>query len=478
MVELNVDCLILIFNELQTDKESLYACLLVNREWCHLVVPILWKKYSWYYDYEESEKKLFNIILSSLSSSSKQLLSDNDIKLPSTIFLKPLLFNYISYCKFLEVEIIDKIINMVFEEEIITENIYDKKNLLEQEIYKLFIVQCKNIKELSWQTLQPLSLFPGASICFSQLYSLSIDIDFVNSDALYEMTKICKDLNELTVYDCSQDHPGLISLIDVQRNLKRVSLYSYSKKGICKELSKALTRKGNTISDLGLYPVSIIQPSFLTSLINLRNMSIYNYHNDNIEKEILEFQKYLAISEFPKLQSLNVYGLSSFRELAILIEKTKGNILEIYIYIYNKAAENTEMLIKAIANNCSKIERLSTHLEPKDFIHVKSLLLNCKNLIHLEFNSLSFLLSENDNTGDELLDNLTEFAPKSLAEIIISGDWKYSIDALERFFESCRERNLNRFDITHYGRYYITDDHKVTIRKYINEGVIIESNCA
>ena len=61
MVKLNVDCLILIFKELRTDKESLFTCLLVNREWCHLVVPMLWKKYSWYYDYEESEKKLFNI---------------------------------------------------------------------------------------------------------------------------------------------------------------------------------------------------------------------------------------------------------------------------------------------------------------------------------------------------------------------------------------------------------------------------------
>ncbi|PKY61889.1 hypothetical protein RhiirA4_487501, partial [Rhizophagus irregularis] len=43
-------------------------------------------------------------------------------------------------------------------------------------------------------------------------------------------------------------------------------------------------------------------------------------------------------------------------------------------------AENTGILIKAIANNYPKIERLSTsYLEPKDFIHVKSLLLNWTN---------------------------------------------------------------------------------------------------
>ena len=44
-------------------------------------------------------------------------------------------------------------------------------NILTQEIYKLFVSQCKNIEELRWRTLQSLSLFPGALTCFSQLYS-------------------------------------------------------------------------------------------------------------------------------------------------------------------------------------------------------------------------------------------------------------------------------------------------------------------
>src|SRR3954464_8646365 len=99
MTKLNVDCLNLIFNELQGDKISLHSCLLVNKEWCNVVVPILWKERSWYESYKVSKKKLFNTMLSCLPSSSRQLLSDNDIKLPSTILLKPTLFNYISFCE-------------------------------------------------------------------------------------------------------------------------------------------------------------------------------------------------------------------------------------------------------------------------------------------------------------------------------------------------------------------------------------------
>src|ERR1044072_4900357 len=100
MLKLNIDCFNLIFNEL-ADKNSLHSCLLVNKEWCNIVIPILWKEHAFYVNswrkISKSEKKLFNTILSCLPSSSKQLLSNCDIKLPST---KPTLFNYIGFCRF------------------------------------------------------------------------------------------------------------------------------------------------------------------------------------------------------------------------------------------------------------------------------------------------------------------------------------------------------------------------------------------
>ena len=95
---------------------------------------------------------LLNPIISLLPSLSKQFLSYNDIKLPSTILLKPPLFNYISFCKFLETRFIDEIIQWAR----VDKKQYGRSNLLEQEIYKLFVGQCKNIKELLWDNSQPL----------------------------------------------------------------------------------------------------------------------------------------------------------------------------------------------------------------------------------------------------------------------------------------------------------------------------------
>src|ERR1051325_8958344 len=246
MNKLNIDCLVLIFD--QADKNSLYSCLLVNKEWCNIVVPILWKTFSWYGSYVD--EKLFNTILSCLPTPSKQILSNNGVQLPSTILSSSPLFDYISFCKFPVAEAINKIIKIV-------ECPAESCNLFEQEVYKLFVSKCNcnNIEELHWNTSQPLSLFPGASICFSKLDYLCIDTSVIDSNALYEMAQICKDLSSLTV-NCYQDLTGLISLIDAQRNLKWAEICSANEelelKGTCMELGKALARKSNTIEGLRL----------------------------------------------------------------------------------------------------------------------------------------------------------------------------------------------------------------------------------
>ena len=142
----------------------------------------------------------------------------------------------------------------------------------------MFVSQCNNIKSLYWETSQSLLSFPGASTCFSRLNYLHIDINFVDSNAMYEMGQICKDLNRLTIWNCYQDLPGLIFLIDVQRNLKSVAIYPNENDeskwtGTCRELSKVLAKKSNTMNHLCLGTVSMIPPSFLTSLINLKKIS-------------------------------------------------------------------------------------------------------------------------------------------------------------------------------------------------------------
>jgi hypothetical protein len=75
-------------------------------------------------------------------------------------------------------------------------------------------------------------------------------------------------------------------------------------------------------------------------------------------------------------------------------------------------------------------------------------------------------------SGDELLDILTKFSPNSLTNISISEGWKYSIDALKIFFESCREQTLQYFEFTINNNDCITEEHEAIVSKYLKEGVI------
>jgi hypothetical protein len=57
-------------------------------------------------------------------------------------------------------------------------------------------------------------------LVFSQLYDLYIDISFVNSSSTLhsKMAKICKNLNRLRIYNCTQDLPEMICTKNLKYN--------------------------------------------------------------------------------------------------------------------------------------------------------------------------------------------------------------------------------------------------------------------
>ena len=83
--QLPYECLSEIFKHLEND--ALRSCLLVNRFWCEVSVPILWKSIQNY-----------NTLIACLPNESKEILNKNEIIL-STPNSKPPLFNYIVYIK-------------------------------------------------------------------------------------------------------------------------------------------------------------------------------------------------------------------------------------------------------------------------------------------------------------------------------------------------------------------------------------------
>src|SRR6266498_1452051 len=102
MVCFNKDVLFLIFKELNNDKKSLYSCLLVNRTWCEIAVPILWKNPRQYFITDNAKSMLFDVILLHLSEESRDVLKNYGINNPITETYHRPLFNYINFWRYLD----------------------------------------------------------------------------------------------------------------------------------------------------------------------------------------------------------------------------------------------------------------------------------------------------------------------------------------------------------------------------------------
>ena len=138
--------------------------------------------------------------------------------------------------------------------------------------------------------------------------------------------------------------------------------------------------------------------------LKFNNIEDYRY----LEQDVQEWQKYLSITFFQKLQHLKVKYLPS-NGVCMLIENSHGNIKEISIWdrLEEKDPLCTKKLFKAIAKNCSKIERLKVEIQLENLSGIKEIFLNCERL-----NKLSLLLKSNVGIiCDELLEILINYSP-------------------------------------------------------------------
>ncbi|RIA94261.1 hypothetical protein C1645_734951 [Glomus cerebriforme] len=323
-----------------------------------------------------------------------------------------------------------------------------KRNLLKEEIYKLFINDCKNVKYIYWKEF-PLFQYPGALTFFSQLCALGINHYFVTSRNLFEMGKICQNIKYLDVYECKGNDLGLINFIDIQKNLQSLLLYFNDIKKPCHiQFSEVTEKKAGTLKKFVLRPIIILlSPKFLLSLINLQHLELINDDNYNADesKEWQEWKKYLSISSFPNIQVLKT---------AFLLDPEY------------QGSEYDKKFIESIANY-SKIEKLTIEIGAVNLDIVKNIFLNCKQLKKVNLST-----SKKLPNGDELLEIITEYSSKNLCAFSFGDNWNFSVSGLRSFFENWRGRIPLKFNCYYDGMGAWTEEHIMIVKQYRDEGVI------
>ncbi|GBC30896.1 uncharacterized protein OCT59_016015 [Rhizophagus irregularis] len=217
MSNLNRDVLYMIFEQLQNDKNTLYSCLLVNKTWCEIIIPILWRN-PWESLKKENEVLLLSVIISHLSNVSKNEIGK--YKLLINFYKKPS-FNYIRFCRYLNLNDIQRIIN----------NLYKEFSLIVlDEVLSLFINDNMKFTHLFvHQKFDKINPICGAESCFSGIEYLSCSTN-INDTILTELIKTCKSIKELElIIRARKNNYGIVKLIEAQKKLFNVNLVSFSK---------------------------------------------------------------------------------------------------------------------------------------------------------------------------------------------------------------------------------------------------------
>ncbi|CAG8622003.1 10964_t:CDS:2 [Rhizophagus irregularis] len=511
------ECLENILSNLSETKD-LYSCLMVNRFWCTVVIPYLWK---YPFNIAGTSKERCNMItrtyLSCISEDSRKKLINVGINMSE--FPRKPLFDYISYLQSLTIDqntfdlvpLIFRLKNIKIssktelQQKIQTMSANDKwifelqKQSVEQELSKVLLRGCTKLHSLELYKCDFLSNFLkilSSSQQNNQFSCGSLSDDKPTYDLLTIMTKNCKFINSIKIYDIISLKLGKVmaSLVSSQNYLTCIELnYSnfynfttyeqifqslfddqYNQIQLPPHLQKLYQSKKSSTSSINKKKNNL-PPSLNRLKLTKTNLNNIQKHTlDYMIKKCnrlhtLELNNCVSINSLTPLQ----HSLTKLNNLKVICYEQDLNFITEFFQISNINLKNiylgwksnslpqinspSQLLfsnalnpistnssynmeesfkrIQILTNHCTQVENL--YLET---IFPNELLLIFKSLVHLQ--KLSVTFNEQSN-WDEHMEELGENIPKELQWIEIRNKKKlpFNVKGLKGFLEKVKGVN-------------------------------------
>uniref|UniRef100_U9TX04 Uncharacterized protein n=1 Tax=Rhizophagus irregularis (strain DAOM 181602 / DAOM 197198 / MUCL 43194) TaxID=747089 RepID=U9TX04_RHIID len=430
-----------------------------------MTVPILWKNPFRFHLKEKAHIIIINVILSYLSEESRVNLRNQGIELINTYQHQQPLLNYISFWKYLDLAVLDKMIETFVTDTNINQS---KISIIGLEIMNIFN---RNTKFYFLCNFSYYNFTSGTELYFSELGCLHCNSTQDNSilaEGLAILNTSIKKLSFDIVYNNTHNF-GIIKLIEGQKNLKEVKFNNKYlvtfKESIIGPLEELLIKCADTIQYLKIdwKPVT----NLFSYLVNLISLEIHGYLHNN--------WNHLENISLPLLKYLKAYYVSS-KILASIIENTIGNLIEISI-IYDKSGDDEGRLIHAIYQNCPNLNYLKFSLFNKNFSEFENLLINCQILNGLEI----FCIHENQINWKILYEILTRSTPIGLFKFkfiysTINSYLKIDLESLSLFLDNWKDRSSMLLQIFSLIKVEQIQQHQLKLedllQKYKTKGVI------
>ncbi|PKC75792.1 hypothetical protein RhiirA1_528515 [Rhizophagus irregularis] len=456
-----------IIKNFQNDYSTLYSCVLVNRLWCRLAIPLLWENpFSIPAgNYNFIEVYLYNLNDCLKSKLNEYQIIDHYLSPLNTLFNYPSFIRYLSMCKiassidrWLEAnDIISKFSNRY------SESIFEFKRLIELSLIELFIENEANLHtfEIKLDTYRN-------KYCDNILESILQNPNFINNT---------RNLKTSLFGSNTPTKNRISQIINSHQNLKKMLLGYMSYDTFSLYQSLLLSKESNcsnTLNTIIFYYIDfkgII--SFAKVFENLNVLEsvhiIYCFSLNSFTQQIINLTKPF------KLKSLFINGklqIDSLQSLLQSLLQKSGNYLENFgfgVTIYNQLSN--QQILELIIKYCRNIKFLDLY---KIETHITSLVFSLIENIKQNLNYLSTSVGNCQDSNIELiLQNLGQTLPSKLEYLslvlyyIKANDFGVFLkNSQDTFFKKLLINNMTReynndIDILPYIKEYIMKKKRV-----------------
>jgi hypothetical protein len=494
-------CLEEVLQYLIEDPGTLYSCILVNRSWCRLTIPILWSD-----PFNNIKRKNPNnanlsirTFISCLDDSEKFSLTNEFIKIPNS--WKETLFDYPKYLKIFKYDhfgkLLENFVRMNYKllievktdlnkiymiiTSVIMEMIFKKSRKLitlqyihdhissQRTIYTLDLLLYsyndgegrKNSRYVSLKKLTTLKFF---AYCIHEESYTIIWPKFFNT-----LAKLAKNIQEIFIhfpsddeidYDLKKVYPAIMNLIKSQRNLKSLEINeSHCSKMDQKIINSLILTQSNTLTNFKINGeikfIYLIQ--LLENCKNLKSIHMNKLNNyGGIPKDIKKLIK-SSTTSLEKFCHWNPHLLFQYQtnnadyEITLTLKMISKNLRK---FACNYICDDISNTIK---NYCINLSHLCLFITYDTFEKISSLLPFLNNLyyLYLESSKVDIILLKSN-----MLQLLSSSLPNSLKHL--SLNLFISLEFLKFFLINCNI-HLNTLEL-----YNIQDvNYKIFI--YIND---------
>ncbi|RGB36554.1 hypothetical protein C1646_813951 [Rhizophagus diaphanus] len=469
-----------IIKYLQNDFSTLHSCILVNRLWCRLAIPLLWKDP---FSISTENYNFIEIYLHNLNGDFKTKLNEYGIDklLPSNT-----LFNYPSFIKYLNTHKLIFSVEKWFESlklrEFILNSETDFKRLVYKSLFKIIINNEVKLHTFEIEFIIRSFHDPYLNDILELILQNTKNTNFIHNIGNLNLHTIDYDNNHSLII---KNH--ILQIIELHQNLKKIIL-SYQNFPLYKSLllSKDFNFS-NTLNTIIFYGINFENMINLDKIFGQLNVleSVHILYCCNLNNNFI--QQIINLTEPFKIKSLFIKDVSQVESLQLLLQKF-GVYLENFGYRTYSNQSQRELLLKCITKYCKNIKFFDLNESNNQTIHpILDLFGNMKqSLNYLSINILLTLSSNSKNSNNDcssfLLQNLGQILPSRLEYLSYTLHIKKKEFGL--FLKSIQNIFINKLticnregdDILYYIKKYIMNKKRVKYLAFKNIYDIYDSS--